>query len=170
MRPNKPGPTRTLPARCRGITRALGASPCTSPVGIMSSLSPEKPTTSASQREPSLEIRSQTSPTAAWQPEASSASPTMRVSEPSTGGDGRLAARATCVSMLLRQPEAREARNALAPLMPALPAADRPARRWHPRARRDRPLTSRALPRRCWPRSAHRCSPCQWSRGSHRVP
>ena len=34
MRPSSPGPTFTLPARWRGMTRAFGARPCTSPVGM----------------------------------------------------------------------------------------------------------------------------------------
>ncbi len=47
-RPSSFGPTRTVPACVRGSTRALGLSPCRSPVGIRYSRSPAKPTTSAS--------------------------------------------------------------------------------------------------------------------------
>ena len=88
-RPSNSGPTLTVPAPGRGITRALGLRPWMSPVGIRNSRSPEKPTTSASTRLPSPATTSQRSPTAAWQPCASSVSPTMRVSRPSTGGGGK---------------------------------------------------------------------------------
>src|SRR5688572_15531755 len=80
-----------------------------SPVGMRYRRSPEKPTTSASMRAPSLPSTSQRSPTAAWHPAASSVSPTMRVSTPSTGGGGNCSTRRVWRSSKLARLELRAA-------------------------------------------------------------
>ena len=77
-RPARPSTVRV------GITRAPGFNPRMSPVGIRNSLSPEKPTTSASTCLPSAVSTRQRPPTAASQPTASKVMPTMRFSVPST--------------------------------------------------------------------------------------
>ena len=172
MRPSNPGPTRTLPARCRGITRALGVE------AVHVARRHHEQLVAGEADDFGLAARAVTgnddrrrSPTAAWQPDASSVSPTMRVSEPSTGGDGRFAARATCMSMLLRQVSERSVRNAFVALMPGprLPA-DRSRRRPRRRARHDRRRAGHASPRRSSTRRGRRCSHCPWSRGSRRAP
>ncbi len=76
-----------------GMTRAPGIRPRMSPVGIRNSLSPEKPTTSASICLPSAVSTRQRPPTAASQPTASSVMPTMRFSVPSTTNSAAFAMR-----------------------------------------------------------------------------
>ena len=83
-RPSKPSPTSTSEALCVGTTRAPGINPRTLPVGIKKSLSPEKPTTSASTCLPSAVSTRQRPPTAASHPTASNVMPTIRLKLPST--------------------------------------------------------------------------------------
>ena len=83
-RPSMASPAGTMPPRPTGTTRALGARPRTSPMGISSSRSWAKPTTSALTPLPAPRLMRQRSPTAASQPAASRVRPTMRVRRPST--------------------------------------------------------------------------------------
>src|SRR5688572_11420151 len=103
-----------------------------SPVGMRYRRSPEKPTTSASMRAPSLPSTSQRSPTAAWHPAASSVSPTMRVSTPSTGGGANCSTRRAWRSSTLARLELRPA-SAICALFAEDCGHDALDARFHPR-------------------------------------
>ena len=92
-RPSNSSPTETEDSLWVGMTRAPGIKPRMSPVGMKNSLSPEKPTTSASICLPSAVSTRQRPPTAASQPTASSVMPTMRFNVPSTTNSAALAMR-----------------------------------------------------------------------------
>ena len=124
-------------------------------------------------------MTSQMSPTAAWQPDASSVRPTMRVSVPSTGGGGRLAARARpavrCCSRHMRGALGTEVvadGHAGSSASSSVPSASSARQARCPRARVGAIVAEQAAAsrRRGAPRSVHRCWNCRWSRDSRRAP